>query len=65
MKDDEGRRGRHTFEDTDSGGEVVDTTSSTEGGNNHGWRGDEIVSEGIVQVTLWQLMDPELAIDHE
>ena len=41
-----------TFKDADGSGEVVDTTGSAEGSNDHGWGGDEIVGEGIVQVTL-------------
>ena len=41
-----------TLEDSDGGGEVVDSTGGLEGGDNDGRSGDEIVGEGVVQVAL-------------
>ena len=47
-----GYSGRRTLENPDSGGEVVDTPGGTESGGDDGRRGDEIVGEAVVQVTL-------------
>jgi hypothetical protein len=44
--------GRRTFEDSDGGGEVVDSTGSLESGNDDRRSGDQIVGEGVVQVAL-------------
>lgn len=41
-----------TFENPDSRGEVVDTPGGAERSSKHGWRGDEIVGEAVVQVAL-------------
>lgn len=41
-----------TLEDSDGSGEVVDSTGGLEGGNNDRRSGNEIVGEGVVQVTL-------------
>lgn len=42
----------HTFEDTNGGGVIVDATSGTESGGADGGRGDKIVGECVVQVSL-------------
>lgn len=41
-----------TFEDPDSGWEVVDAAGGLEGSGENFNRGDEIVSEAVVQVAL-------------
>ena len=41
-----------TFEDSDGGGEVVDSAGSLEGGGHDADGGNEIVGEGVVQVSL-------------
>lgn len=41
-----------TLEDSDGSGEVVDSTGGLEGGNDDRGSGNEIVGEGVVQVTL-------------
>lgn len=41
-----------TLEDSDGSGEVVDSASGLEGGNDDRRSGNEIVGEGVVQVTL-------------
>lgn len=43
---------RRTLEDSDGSGEVVDSASGLEGGNDDRRGGNEIVGEGVVQVTL-------------
>lgn len=43
---------RRTLEDSDGSGEVVDSASGLEGGNDDRRSGNEIVGEGVVQVTL-------------
>lgn len=55
-----GRTGLHsggslTFENPDSRSEVVDSPRSFEGGGYDHGRGDQIVREGIVEVTLNRL----------
>jgi hypothetical protein len=45
-------RWRRTLENTDSRGEVVDTPGSAESGSDDGRRGDEIVGEAVVKVSL-------------
>lgn len=42
-----------TFEDPDSGGEVVNAAGGLEGSGENLNRGDEIVSEAVVQVALF------------
>lgn len=41
-----------TLEDSDGSGEVVDSAGGLEGGNDDRRGGNEIVGEGVVQVTL-------------
>jgi hypothetical protein len=43
-----------TLENTDSGGEVVDTAGGLQGGAENLNGGDEIVGEAVVQVALYQ-----------
>jgi hypothetical protein len=44
--------GSRTLENSDGRGEVVDTPGSAESGGDDGGRGDEIVGEAVVQVSL-------------
>jgi hypothetical protein len=44
--------GKRTLENPDSGGKVVDTPGSFESGGDDRRRGDEIVGEAVVQVSL-------------
>jgi hypothetical protein len=41
-----------TLKDSDSRGEVVDTPSGANSSGDDRWRGDKIVSEAVVQVSL-------------
>lgn len=43
---------KRTFEDADSSAEVVDSTGGLEGSGDDGGRGDKIVGESVVEVTL-------------
>lgn len=43
---------RHTFEDTNSGREVVDTASSLQGRSEDLNGGDKVIGEAVVEVTL-------------
>lgn len=47
----------HTLEHADGSGEVVDTASGLQGGREDIDRGDEIVGEAVVQVSLDQILD--------
>lgn len=42
-----------TFEDPNSGGEVVDSSCRSQSCGDDRWGGDEIVGEAIVKVALW------------
>lgn len=42
-----------TLENSDSRGEVVHTPGGTEGGGDDGGRGDKIIGEAVVQVSLY------------
>ena len=44
--------GQHTLENPHGGGEVVDTARSAESSGDDRRRGDEIVGEAVVQVSL-------------
>ena len=48
--------GKRTLEYPDGGGEVVDAPGGSEGSDDDAGRGDEIVGESVVEVTL-QLED--------
>lgn len=41
-----------TLENSDGGREVVDPSGGLEGGNDDRWRGNKIVCESVVQVSL-------------
>lgn len=43
---------RRTLENTDGGGEVVDSSGSLQSGSHDGDGWDEIVSKGVVKVSL-------------
>lgn len=45
-----------TFKDTDGGGVVIDASCGLQGSNEHRWRWDEIVCEGVVEVTLHDMI---------
>ena len=45
-------RNKRTLKNAHSGGEVVDTPGRTDSGSDDGWRGNEIVGEAVVQVSL-------------
>jgi hypothetical protein len=47
-----GRDMCHTLEDAHGSGEVVHSAGGLEGGNEDRGRGDEIVSESVVQIAL-------------
>lgn len=53
---------KHTLEDPDGGGEVVQATGSLESGRDDGRGRDEIVGEGVVEVALWKKSDNRLDI---
>ena len=48
-----GRSGRGTFKDPYGCGEIVDSSGCPKSRRNDGRRGDEIVGESVVQITLW------------
>ena len=52
----------HTFEDTDSGGVIVDSSCGSQSGSNDGGGGDKIVGEGVVQVALQKVISMRIAI---
>ena len=41
------------LEDAHGGGEVVDAAGGAQGGGDDRGRGDEVVGEGVVEVSLW------------
>lgn len=51
-RDDNVLGGSRTLENSDGRGEVVDTPGSAESGGDDRGRGDEIVGEAVVQVSL-------------
>lgn len=42
----------HTLEDADGGSKVVDTTGGLQSGGDDGGGGNQVVGEGVVEVTL-------------
>lgn len=48
--------GLHTLEDADGGGKVVDSPGGLQSGGDNGRGGDQVVSEGVVEVALLELV---------
>ena len=44
--------GRHTFENSHGSGVVVYSSCGSKGSGYDGWRGHEVVGEGVVEITL-------------